>query len=274
MSECISLYYLNNRQILSSASFSDSFLQHPFYLYEVFRVIDGVPLFIDDHEQRFLQSLHIPHQNPSDAFGFLKEDIHKLIELNALKEGNMKLVFLHDEPASLMAYVNPHQYPTDEEFENGVSVGFMEAIRENPNAKVMDTALRSHANVLKQEQQVYETLLVNEDGCVTEGSRSNVFFIKENQLITPPLEQVLPGITRLNIFRLCQKLNIEVIEKCVSMKEVLKMNAVFISGTSRKILPVKQIENTDFNISHPLLLHLKKAFNEFIAAYIQQHRTI
>lgn len=274
MSECIGHFYLNNGEFLPSEGFSESFLNQPFYLYEVFRVIDGVPLFIDDHHQRFLQSLEITHQRASEHFETLRQDILKLVEMNALKEGNMKLVYLPDEPVCLMAYVNPHQYPTEEEFENGVSVSFMQAKRENPNAKVMDTALRSHANVMKQEQQVYETLLVNEDGCVTEGSRSNVFFIKENQLITPPLEQVLPGITRLNIFRVCRELGLEVIEKCVSMKEVLNIDAVFISGTSRKILPVKQVENTCFNVKHPLLQHLKQAFDAYVSSYVQKHKTI
>ncbi|NLF43115.1 MAG: aminotransferase class IV, partial [Bacteroidales bacterium] len=256
-----------------SVSFSDEFLSRAQYLYEVFRVIDGIALFINDHLNRFSQTLKLTGNQLPSHFEQLEENIIKLIQSNHLATGNIKIVFLPEGKGNLMAYITPHQYPTTHEETYGIEVSLMNAIRHNPNAKVMDTHLRADANTIKQQQNVYETLLVNEEGFITEGSRSNVFFIKGDELITPPLEQVLPGITRMNIIKLCSILSVNLSDQYVHTSGLKDMDALFISGTSRKVLPVNKVEDLLFDVNNPLLQKIRKGFDAYIENYIQSHKT-
>lgn len=273
MSECLGRFYLINNKLEPTVSFSDQFLSRAEYLYEVFRVINGIALFINDHINRFSQTLRLTGNQLPSHFEQLEQDIKKLIQSNHLTTGNIKIVFLPEDKGSLMAYITPHQYPTIQEETYGIEVSLMNAIRHNPNAKIMDTHLRVDANTMKQQQNVYETLLVNVEGFITEGSRSNVFFIKGDELITPPLEQVLPGITRMNIIKLSGMLSVNLTEQYVHTSGLKDMDALFISGTSRKVLPVNKVDTIHFNVNNPLLQKIRKGFDAYIESYIQSHKT-
>ena len=81
------------------------------------------------------------------------------------------------------------------------------------NYSCADAQIRSK-NAQKQEHRkmrkesdkmLYEVLLVNRDGVITEGSRSNVFFIKSGEVYTPPTDAVLPGVTRTMIIRILEE---------------------------------------------------------------------
>ena len=80
---------------------------------------------------------------------------------------------------------------------------------------------------------------------------SNIFLVSQGVLITPSLKSgILPGITRENILMLASKLSIEVEERNVEIWELLSAEEVFISHTSRGIVPVRRII-PDFTFSVP-----------------------
>jgi branched-chain amino acid aminotransferase len=173
---------------------------------------------------------------------------------------------------NLLIYFTPHQYPTPEQFAQGVKVKLLGAERQNPNAKVMDILLRAETDQLKQLDDVYEILLVDHNGFITEGSRSNVFFIRGSEVITPPLEVVLPGITRKKIIRLCQQHEIKILEQPVHQHSLAEFDSLFISGTSRKVLPVKQVDSRAFRVDNPLMRKISELFNQLTQEYLDQHR--
>jgi len=144
--------------------------------------------------------------------------------------------------------------------------------REKPNAKIMDVALRSATDQIKTERNVYEVLLVNGQGFITEGSRSNVFFIQNQKIVTPPVHTVLEGVTRKNIIQLCKENNIELNEQPVHITELNKMDAAFISGTSRRVLPVCCIDDLNFNTQHPLIPMLQQLFEDRVMQYISRKK--
>lgn len=272
MQECLGKYYMHNGKLQESSLFDTSFLSSSHYIYEVFRVIDGVALFLEDHLQRLKKtcemSKHCPGFSPEEIF----TQVYKLINRNHLKAGNVKIVLYRDARSGvhLLVYIHPHQYPTHEDFQNGVAVTLFKGERDNPNAKIMDVKLRQATNVVKQKQEVYETLLVDSSGCITEGSRSNVFFIRNNQVITPPLADVLPGITRKHIVEICRELHVEVRQEKVLARSLVVMEALFISGTSRKVLPVNRVDELEFEALHPVTLKIMEAFDQKVQQYIHQ----
>lgn len=274
MQECLGNLYIINGNLTDTSYFDDSFLDHPHYIYEVFRVIDRIALFLEDHLQRLQETCVLSKHCQEFSSEEIKRYVYEVIDANQLYEGNMKIVLYQKQGAGrqFLVYISEHQYPTREQYTSGVPVSLYKGIRINPNAKVMDVELRKATNKMKQERDVYETLLVDEEGCITEGSRSNVFFIRKGKVITPPLQDVLPGITRKHIMEICRELSLDVIEEKVPARSVVIMEAVFISGTSRKVLPVNQINDLEFDPDHPITRKIQSGFNKRVTDYISHHK--
>jgi branched-chain amino acid aminotransferase len=274
MQECLGNLFIYNGTLTDTSHFDVSFLDHPYYIYEVFRVIDKTALFLEDHLQRLQETCELSKHCQKFSSQEIKRYVYEVIDANQLYEGNMKIVLYYkqDTGPQFLVYISKHEYPTPEQFKTGVPVSLFKGMRINPNAKVMDVELRKATNKMKEERDVYETLFVDEEGCITEGSRSNVFFIRMGKIITPPLKDVLPGITRKHIMEICRELSLDVIEEKVPARSVVIMEAVFISGTSRKVLPVNQVNDLEFDPYHPITGKIQSGFNKRVTDYISHHK--
>jgi len=263
-----------NGELLSVAGFDDYFSPEKTYIYEVFRVIDGIPLFIDDHLDRFFETVRLAGANPGCKRNQLLTDILSVIRANGRDEGNIKISIAPGKSgnSNLLIYYTPHIYPTSQQFASGVAVKLLEAERNNPNAKVMDIPLRAETDKIKYQDEVYEVLLVDRNGFITEGSRSNVFFISGDEVITPPLESVLPGITRKQIISLCEASQIRIAETDVHTNDLKRFNALFISGTSRKVLPVNRVDEMTFDVNNRMMKRIADLFSNHVAIYLESHK--
>ncbi len=143
------------------------------------------------------------------------------------------------------------------------------AVRINPNAKVLNIQARQKANNVIVEKKLFEVLLLDVNDFITEGSRSNVFFIKDNVIYTPPGKDVLQGITRKNILHICEQQNLSLIQKNIHLSELENFDAVFLSGTSLKVLPVKNIETHFFGTKNKTLQQLMDLYHVLIKQYIK-----
>ncbi len=234
-------------------------------IYEVLRVVNGIPLFLEDHMERFHKSANIAGKTIRFSVSEIQEMLHRLINKNKVGEGNI----LISCKTNLKAFFIPHKYPNEEQYRHGVVCGVLRAERENPNAKVFQTSVRQQANELIAENDFFEVLLVDHEERITEGSRSNVFFIKGNEIITPLAKQVLLGITRQKALDCAQKLGLKVTECDVHVNDLASFDAVFVTGTSPKILPVKKVAEFKFSSSNSILRSLMFCFDTMIADYIK-----
>ncbi len=101
-----------------------------------------------------------------------------------------------------------------------------------------------------KEHGADEALLVDTNGNVTEGTSSNVFWLKDGLVITPPLSAgVLPGVTRNVVFELCAASSITIIEESAPPEMLVKADAVFLTFTSRGIVPVDSINECEIRES-------------------------
>jgi branched-chain amino acid aminotransferase len=92
--------------------------------------------------------------------------------------------------------------------------------------KLSQILARSHA----EQNDADEALLLNTEGFVVEGASSNLFWISQNTVFTPPLASgVLSGVTRLVIFELCQKSGLSVQERNLTGSQLFEMDGVFLS---------------------------------------------
>lgn len=239
-------------------------------VYEVLRVVNGIPIFTKDHILRLFQSAQIAEKQ----IGFAESEIQSLLKVliakNEVRNGNLLISF----KTNLKIFFIPHDYPSAEMYEHGVECGVLEAVRKNPNAKVFQTMVREQANSLISEKGYYEVALVDHLGRITEGSRSNLFFVKGDRIITSPGKDVLLGITRKKIIQLAKDLNIPCFEKEILYKEISTFDALFISGTSPQILPVKKVANVEFNVKNEVVQLLVRNFDSLINEYIKTAKLI
>jgi len=157
-----------------------------------------------------------------------------------------------------------HSYPTAEMYENGVKVILYFGERENPNAKIINDNFRSEVNKQIKLHDAYEAILIDRNGYITEGSKSNIFMIKDNIIMTSPQNAVLPGITRDKIIEVAKEEGFKVEEIEYHYKKISESDAMFISGTSPKILPIAYVDEIKFNMKNNLVIKLMKSYNKKI----------
>ncbi|WMM25712.1 aminotransferase class IV [Tissierella sp. MB52-C2] len=214
-------------------------------IYEVIRIIDGVPLFLEDHLNRMFESANIIGYQIDRSVEDIKRDIKKLILKNNINELNVKLISIDIEGMGkiFLAYNIESFYPPKEYYINGIHTTLFYHERNNPNAKVLFTSFKDNVAKVLKEKDAFEALLVNKSGYIPEGSRSNMFFVKEDKIYTAKGSDVLIGITRKHIFNICDKLNIKIIEESIHVDDLGKIEGAFMSGTSVNILPISSIDN-------------------------------
>ena len=240
-------------------------------LYEVIRITEGIPVFLEEHLDRLYQSAQLTGMEHLPDSVSLTAMIQEYISVQKQDTGNIKLSFTFSSPTSApQCELNfiPHYYPTQEQYTNGVKVGLLKAVRPVPHAKVQNSDIRNRANKSISDNSLFEVLLIDSEGNITEGSRSNVFFIKNETLYSSPVASILQGITRIKVMQLCENAGIRVIEMAIPANTLDQYEAAFLTGTSPKILPISTIDNIIYNTDLPLLIKLRELYDKMVDDYL------
>ncbi|MEA1876110.1 MAG: aminotransferase class IV [Bacteroidota bacterium] len=239
------------------------------WIYEVIRVQEACPVFISEHLDRLWQGAtnnHVPLLfEPNE----LAAGIFALIKKGLSSVGNIRIQVDQESGLTLMGVI-PHRYPSPDDYQNGISVALLQTERSNPNVKSWNPLVRQYADRHMNQTASYEVVLVDQEGYLTEGSRSNLFGIQNGRLITPPLEQVLPGITRQILLRLAHENKIPLKEARIHQTELYQFESFFISGTSPGILPVRKIDDHSFSPDSSIIRKLSALYRSAIEQNIDQ----
>lgn len=238
-------------------------------LYEVIRVTDGVFLFLNEHISRLNNSAQLAGVDLILSVAGMRKQLEQLLRLNGVQTGNIKLeyYFRAEKVQYRAAYFIGHHYPSENDYREGVRTGLFVAERTNPNAKIMQHGLREQVEQIIAEKNLYEVILVHPDGYITEGSRSTVFMIKDGTAYTAPEADVLPGITRKYVLLACQDLSVPLVETRIAASCLSGMDAVFIAGTSPKVLPVAMVDKHRFNPENETVRKIMKKYDELAGFY-------
>lgn len=238
-------------------------------IYEVIRIQASAPLFISDHLERWRKSMTetgrvLPKW--TDSFDNL---ISWLVACNSLPDCDIRVV-ASGNGCIQCGYVKT-EFPTQQMYEEGVNVGLLNAQREKPSLKIFHAEMRSAAKRQQEESGVYESLLVNKDGFITEGSRSNVYFINEcGDVCTASDEYVLGGIMRKHVINLCEQKGITLRYGLVKPEDVSKYDSAFLSSTPMRILPICGIGEKSFNVNNTILRILMGAMEQVVKEQIKR----
>jgi len=98
--------------------------------------------------------------------------------------------------------------------------------------------------------------------------------IKGDEVITAPVEGVLPGITRSEIIKSCEQLGLKVKEENIQYEHIKDLDGLFISGTSPKVLPINEVEGIiKYDKIYQRIYDIKDKFEELIAINLKNYKT-
>lgn len=236
-------------------------------IYEVIRVIGGRPLFMAEHLERLVNSGKTLEMPVSGLSNEVAQGIRLVIEHSGIVDNNIKILagMLSSGVFCWTVFPVKSFYPTPHYYQKGVKTVLMHIERKNPNAKVLNAALSEKIELLRETTDIFEGLLVDGNNHITEGSRSNVFFVDKNRILTPASSEVLIGITREKILGIAKDLDISFEECQIEATQAYLYDACFITGTSIGVLPVSSIDN--HSISSPenvLLRKLQEGYEKIV----------
>lgn len=272
-------YVYLNGEIMASKNAKISVFDRGFLfgdgVYEVMLRINRQFFCIDKHLKRLEYGLQ------QIRLDFDIEQLHGAIN-ELLKTSNLEkedsLVYIqvtrgtaprkHNFPTkiepTLMIYALPKKFPSINEI--GIRLKTFPDFRwHRCDIKSISLLGNVIANDEAIEDQNHEALF-ERNGMITEGSHSNIFFVKDEVVYTHPAnELILNGITRQTVIELCNKLEIPFIEQPIALNEIAKMDESFITGTTTQIAAVKQIDHHllgEDSIPGRITHQLQKAFSE------------
>ena len=113
-----------------------------------------------------------------------------------------------------------------------------------PQAKMGGNYLNSILATQEAKRNGYdEAILLDKLGNVSEAPGENIFIVKDDEMITPPLSSsALAGITRDSIFELAKDRGYKVVIREITRSELYIADEVFLSGTAAEITPIIRID--------------------------------
>ena len=114
------------------------------------------------------------------------------------------------------------------------------------------------------DQGFDETLMLDTDNFVAEGSGENFFMVKDDKLITPDLDACLDGITRTTIIHLAKEMNIDFEERKIDLEEIFECDEAFFTGTAVEVVPINSVDNKPIanGLRGPITEKLQKTYLE------------
>jgi branched-chain amino acid aminotransferase len=133
--------------------------------------------------------------------------------------------------------------------EGCVKIKTSKYIRIHPKSTHADAKICGHyvnsifANIEARDKGYDEALLLNAEGFVEEGPGENFYIVKDGKIITPPLGNILPGITRKSVIQMAKDQDIEVIEKNFRLQDVYSADEAFFTGTAAEVTAIESVDD-------------------------------
>lgn len=241
-----------------------------FGVYESIRVSNGTVYFLDDHTGRLMESARIIGLAHPFTSGGVSRAIAELLEKNGATSCNIKILLIGGKTAGEaqlnILCLNP-LFPDKKIYRDGASVVTYEYERSFPHAKTLNMLESYLAYRKAKEAGAYDALLIDRQGRILEGTRTNFFCIKGKTLFSPSEENILLGVTRKSVLKVAADNGFEVVQKDIRPSDLHEYDGAFLTSTSAKILPIRSVDVLTFAGQPQALKELMEAFDTFIAGY-------
>jgi branched-chain amino acid aminotransferase len=282
-------YFLHNGRIkeATEASFfpGQLGLLSGWGIFTTLRVVDGALFAWERHWARMSRDAQVLNvEMPRDPI-LVEQDLLHLIELNQAPNCTMRLVVvrnaggLWDGPASGSASDTIALTAASKRWGESVRLGIQPhgryAASDFSRVKMLSWAPNLRWAQRAQEQGFDEVILLNEFGRAAECTSANVFGVFGTEVATPPLsEGCLPGITREVLLEEIAVPGIQMVERALTVDELYGADEVFITSTTRGLLPVREIAGHGLSGRVDVCRGLLQAFNTYSTSDIARRKSV
>src|SRR6056297_4230381 len=260
-------------------------------LFEVIRIIEGVPLFLEDHHNRMKESadfFKIPFSYTAE--GCYQQSI-ELIKKNQLYDGELyweltrgddefrEHGFRQEHQGTFTILTIPLRHIDPENWKKGVSLTVYPDLRHQLcEHKTINLLANCMAKNFAYDQNGYDSMMFRIDEkkrkYITEGGSSTYFLVKDGIIATPEIDNILPGITRKKVLALCKSSKIPVIQRRVFLNEIKYAEEVFLASTVSKVMPVNKVGEKDFKVDGQITRRLMSLFDDLVKKEIETKRDV
>lgn len=254
------LYVWVNDSFVSSdhalVNITDLAVQRGYGIFDFFKTIDGRPVFLEDHLDRFFRSAVLMRLEMKQSRDEIRNKIHQLIEKNAISDSGIKIILTGGFSPDGFNIAEPNLIITQAEFqiprtmsEKGVAVITHEYQRQFSNAKTLDYLQAIWLQPVLKEKKA-DDVLYHSNGLIRECPRANFFIVtKENEVLTPESD-MLKGVSRKHILEIASGMY-KTEAREVSLEELRNAKEAFITSTTKNILPVVQVDGRTLGSGSP-----------------------
>ncbi len=233
----------------ATLSINDVAVLRGYSAFEALRTYNQRPFHFDEHLNRLYHSAELIELQIPWSRQQIRDIVYELISRNTYKNASIRLLVTGGETEdsilpvgkpTLAVLITPLGERDMQRFATGYKVITTSLQRVAPEAKTTSYLAAIRALKDASRRGADDALFVNEQGHVLEGTRSNFFVFRGNTLVTPRTG-ILMGITRNVVLELAQgRFPIE--ERPILLEELPQVDEAFMTGSSREIMPVVQID--------------------------------
>lgn len=236
-----------------------------FGVYENIRVVRRKPLFVTDHIERLFSSCKAIGLKPPFSADQVSTWISDLIGKVESEAFNLKLLLIgapDPNNASLSIIPLAPKFPDKKLYVKGAAAITTHYERQFPQAKTLNMLGSYLAYRAAKEAGAYDALLIDRDGCITEGTRTNFLAFRDNNIISPPLKDILLGVTLKYVMTVAKEVGLSIVHEPIPVSALSSIDGACITSTSSKIIPLSRIDALNIPIPETLknLMQLYDAF--------------
>lgn len=251
-------------------------------VFSTLRVAQGVLFEYPRHYARMRRDaklLHVPF--PEDA-DWLEAELLKLVEANRAQDSTLRVVIVRNrgtiwEGSGVERDFDLVAFTTElNRWEGPVRLGVVPQARHSESrfagTKVTSWAFNLTMYEEAHERGLDEVVLLNEKEEVSECTSANLFATFGDAIVTPPLSSgCLPGVTRGVILDKISVPGFRIEERILRLEDLERADEVFITSSTRNVLPVTSIEGLTLRTGNRAGEKLRDAFEEYLKKYIAAH---
>ena len=255
-------------------------------VFEGIRSYNGRVFKLDEHLERIYDSAKSIMLQIPIPIETMKEKVLETLRLNHLTEAYIRLIVTRGvgdlgldpdkcpQPTIIIIADKITLYPP-KFYEEGLEIvtasirrNYAEAI--NPRIKSLNYLNNILAKIEGKQAGAEEVLMLNAEGYVVECSGDNIFWIKNEVLVTPPVHMgILEGVTRNSVIDLAREAGMRVEERVFTRHDLYIADECFLTGTAAEVIPVVKIDQRSIGDGHPgkITQKLIDAFRQYANSY-------
>jgi branched-chain amino acid aminotransferase len=250
-------------------------------VFSTLRVVRGIPFAFERHWERMKRdaaTLRVPFPTDPD---YIHSRLLRLIAANRVGDGTARTIVVRNRGGiwegsperdfDLLVFT-----AAPKDWGGGVRLAVHEQARHAGSrfrgVKCLSWALNLVMLEEAQARGCDEVLLLNERGEVSECTSANVFIARDGEVLTPPLDSgCLPGVTREILLEIAPAAGIPIREETLQLEDLMTAGEVFITSTTRNLLPVISVEGHPLSHCNRVRDTLEAAFERGVDQYTSSY---